>query len=331
MCKQGCPAAVGTIIGVWFTLFLACGTAFAEVTFFIQREGSPEDDGVALFVAAGGDVSVQDFEDPALGGDGAQLPGISVGDLALSWDCNCNGPFVPLLGVSSAFSAPNKIYRVALVSCGTLTISPSQETPVAALGLWIFDDGRAADSAYLVQVLELDGSYWQATLVNVIPLNSRGHEIEGFIGAVSSVGIASFTIVPVNPEAGLFQMDTFEIDHLMAAALPPPPPPDPPPPGEPGDEGEAGDGDDDPDASADEDNDGGPSSDDRCVRHPRKHHRHPHAANTPHRGCSQRSPKHPASQVHHSKAKRNDRGRPEPPANPQPRGSNGSAKNGKCK
>ncbi len=287
MFSRGSPALIKTIAWVGFAAAWAGQNGSAEVSFFVQREGSPDDTGLSLFLEASSPMHMQEFEDPELRLNGTQLSGVLVGELGLSWTCVGNEPFQPFLASSTAFNAPNKIYNYALVAYGVLTITPAPNTPVGALGAWIFDDGRAADSAYLVQVVELDGTLWEGVLVNEIPLNSRGHEIEGFIGAVSSVGIATLTITPIDLATGLFQLDTFELDHVMASPLPPPPPPPPPPAEDVEQEDEGGF-----DEPADDSGDQPAAPDDRCLRHPRKHHRHPHAA---HSRCHDRDGRHPGN------------------------------------
>jgi len=310
MFSRGSPALIKTIAWVGFATAWTAQNSSAETAFFMQREGSANDTGLADFLTASSPIYVQDFENPELRANGTQLSGVMVGELGLSWTCVGNGPFQPFLAASTAFNAPNKIHNYALVAFGVLTITPDPNTPVAALGAWIFDDGRAADSAYLVQVVELDGTIWESLLVNEIPLNSRGHEIEGFIGAVSSVGIASLTITPIDPVTGLFQLDTFELDYLMASPLPPPPPPPPPPPD---DEQQNGDGELDEDAVDQDDNATAP--DDRCLRHPRRHHRHPHVG---HSRCRDRDGRHPGNRCggHYRAAGGKERDKPakSPPA-----------------
>lgn len=264
----------------------------AEVTFFIQREGSPADDGRQLFIATAPDYAEQDFEDPALAPDGSSMPVVQVGEFEFGLTSGyANGtPLVPIIGYSPEFTAPGKIYSIALVAGSFLTLTPTAGLPIGAVGAWIFDDGGALDSVYLVTVWEADGSVSQAVLANEIRLDCHNHEIEGFIGAVSSVGITSVTIMAVNPETLELHLDSLEIDHLMVAPLATPTGGDPAPPddgNDPSDESgnDADDVVEDEDSNADGDDADGiveeedPAEDDGVVPggcHHRKNHAHKH-------------------------------------------------------
>lgn len=210
-------------------VLLVAGTipSFAEVTFYLQREGSPGDTGLALFQAAAPGYVVQDFEDPALGGDGTYVTSIPVGPYQFALETILlNGtPYVPSVGYSIEFDHPDQMYLLALATTTNLTLTPSGgERGLMAFGTWIFDDGKAMDSAYLMTVTESNGRVWQAVLVNDAPLDIYRHELEGFIGAVSNVGIVAVRIDAVSPTTGLAQSDSFELDHMVAAEFPPPPP-----------------------------------------------------------------------------------------------------------
>jgi hypothetical protein len=87
--------------------------------------------------------------------------------------------------------------------------------------LWVFDDGRAIDAAYRMDVLDRAGRTWSARLENVIPFNSHGHEIEGFIGVFSPVPIAAITLTPIDPATGQPVADDFAVDHLIIGDRPP--------------------------------------------------------------------------------------------------------------
>lgn len=204
---------------------LAAPAAPAGVTFFTQREGSPDDDGFARFIESAGAVAEQDFESPDIGPYYASSSAIPVGDfeLTLSSFLLDGTPFAAGLFDSVEFDVEGEIYSIAFFSATTLRITPEPDQRILACGAWIFDDLRTFDAAYLIQVTELDGSIWQAVLENEIEFNEYGHEIEGFFGAVSDVGIVELTITAIDPESGDPIADYFEIDHLWADADPLPP------------------------------------------------------------------------------------------------------------
>jgi hypothetical protein len=201
--------------------------AQGEVTFYIQRERSPDDHGLELFVQhvveQVGSYAEQDFEDPALGPMYSAVPTLPVGDFVLQLSTISFGePSVPWLFTSGSFNAEGRINSVALVSGSSLIITPSPDQLVLAIGTWIFDDYRQVDSVFLAQVTELNGDTWQVILENEIDA-TNAHEIEGFVGAVSDVGFAQMTITAVDPQTGEPHDDVFEIDHLKVAGDPFPP------------------------------------------------------------------------------------------------------------
>lgn len=192
----------------------------ADVTFFIQREGSPGDNGLALFVQAAGTIREQDFEGPEF------APGVEVGDLSFNHTRfrltrPQEAPLLPYIFSSEEFDAPGRFFGQGLVCGAGLRITTRRGRSPRGLGMWVFDDMRAFDSAYLIEVTENNGATWQAVLENQIAQSSRGHEIEGFVGAVSNRGIRSMTITSIDPASGTAQPDIFEIDHLLVAGVPP--------------------------------------------------------------------------------------------------------------
>lgn len=267
-------------------ILVLCSTAPAlgEVVFYVDRHGSPDDSAHAAFCDAIGLPLEQDFEDPALGPDMTVLSSLPIGYLDLQLNCTLfdDTPLPPYLFSSPEFDVEGRFQGRALVVGTRLLVTVPQNQDVRAFGTWIFDDGRALDSAYLAQVTEIDGSVWAVLLENEIPLNVYGHEIEGFIGVFSDIGIRQVTITSVDPATGEAQPDGFEIDQVMAvgAVLPP---------GETGGGGDEDDG-DDPDQGEDDDDDdcghghhnGGDGNhdcdgnhhDDNDGGHHGRHHRH---------------------------------------------------------
>lgn len=279
-------------LAVAVTAWLA-PAASANVSFFIERFGST-DNGEARFLAAAGTVQAEGFEDPIRFPEGAAVPILPFGGISLALDgVSTGGPFVPVVFFSEEFAFPGRFFGKALVSGTHLVLSAGGGEVPRAIGLWIFDDDNGLDSAYSITVEECDGSIATANLENQIPLNPFGHELEGFVGAVSAVGIASLTITAIDPVTRLPNGDLFEIDELRLAAFPvprscvdliPQPPPEADDPANSDDPEDAVDADDSRDAEESEhtrhppeahDSNEEPSRDRSRQSHraPRSHHR----------------------------------------------------------
>lgn len=207
-------------IAVMLPLAWRASTSQADVTFFIQREGSPDDNGLALFIQAVGTFQEQDFEGPEFAPDGVEVRDLRFGRTKIKLTRPMERPLLPFTFSSEEFDAPERFFGRGLVCGTTLRITAHGRKFPLGLGMWIFDDMRAFDSAYLIEVTEKNGARWQAVLENQIELSARGHEIEGFIGAVSDQGIRAMTITPIDPLTGMIQPDVFEIDHLLVAVVP---------------------------------------------------------------------------------------------------------------
>lgn len=262
-------------LAVMLPLAWRTSTSQADVTFFIQREGSPDDNGLALFVQAVGAFQEQDFEGPEFAPDGVEVRKLRFGRTKIKLTRPQERPLLPFTFSSGEFDAPGRFFGRALVCGIALRITAHGRKFPRGLGMWIFDDLRALDSAYLIEVTEKNGARWQAVLENQIEQSARGHEIEGFIGAVSDQGIRAMTITPIDPLTGMAQPDVFEIDHLLVAAAPHSHDDDEDEDDEPGD-------DDDVDEEAsDEDGDHDDEGDDEDDDSASSHGRHDH--NTPHR------------------------------------------------
>lgn len=221
--------AIIAILIAW-VLSISASIAGADVTFYIERHGSPEDDGLAQFLDAAGAYAEQDFEDAALGPVGSEVPELSFDDLGLRLELigEWGGvPYVPTLATSSEFCYPERLYSRTIWPGKSLNVTSVGEQALGGFGLWLFDDGRALDAAYLMRAVEPDGTTWEAVLENEIARDSKGHELEGFIAVISDAGLASVTIVPINPDTGEVIADLFETDHWMVAAYVPPPDPCP--------------------------------------------------------------------------------------------------------
>ncbi len=197
--------------------------AAAEVSFYLHRHGTATDTAHAEFFAAMNDPYEEDFEDPDMIPDETEVPMLTFGPHALHFQSEWDGPYVPMVGYSPAFNVPGRVFNNVLVAGYELTITPGDDADLRALGMWIFDDRRARDSAYLIEVVEVSGMVWTAVLENEIPRNSNGHEIEGFAGVLSDVGIASMRIVAVDPVTLMPHADFFEVDHVLADFRRPPP------------------------------------------------------------------------------------------------------------
>lgn len=204
--------------------FLSPANSNGEVNFFLHRHGSSQDTGFDDFRANIGPYSEETFESPEFVSDETLVPHLTVGNFDLSFNAEWFGEFTPLIGWSPEFNIQGRIDGNTLLAGRLLTISVQNEEGAAAMGAWIFDDRRLYDSAYLIEVVEVDGSVSSTVLENEIPLNAEGHEVEGFAGAISDIGISEFRITAVDPVTHAPQEDFFEIDNLTVAEPPPLPP-----------------------------------------------------------------------------------------------------------
>ncbi len=207
---------------VW-TLTTFAAFASGEVTFYIQREGSIEDTGHADLIDLLAAYDEVDFEDEGLAPLHGEVPELWFDDLGLLVEGDWAGPYVPTIVTSSEFNEEGKVWQRALLAGFGLTIRPAEGTRLHAFGLWIFDDGKSVDSAYLMQAEDEDGAIWEAVLENEIPQNPHNHEIEGFIGVYSDAGLVSVTVTPLDPITGEIVVDVFEADHwiVLLDVLPP--------------------------------------------------------------------------------------------------------------
>lgn len=196
----------------------------AGVDFHLQRHGTDTDTGYADFIAALVNRYDADFEPVESYPDDMPVPSLAMGDFQLNLEGDLDGPYDPVSFFSSAFNAESRVHHVALFAGYSLTITPAEGDQLNALGMWIFDDQRSLDSAYLIEVTETDGTVSTAVLVNEIERSSGGHEIEGFAGAVSDVGIAAMRVVAIDPVTQMPQADYMEVDHIIADMQEPPPP-----------------------------------------------------------------------------------------------------------
>ncbi|MFH1420161.1 MAG: hypothetical protein ABII12_17955 [Planctomycetota bacterium] len=211
------PKPLYIAVAVIWTIVTYAAIVHGETTFYIQREGSPEDTGLTLFTTDAGEYFEEDFEDPELGPVYGEVPELWFGELGLQLVGDWNGPNPPTLFQSSAFNQEGKLFGRVLFPGFALTVTPIDNAVVQAFGCWIFDDGGSLDSAYRLDVVETNGAASSAILENEIDRDNRGHEIEGFIGVISEVGILSLTITPIDPETGTPIGDVFEVDHWMVA------------------------------------------------------------------------------------------------------------------
>ncbi len=214
------PMYVAFVI-IW-TLVTYATVVHGETTFYVQREGSPDDQGFTLFTNDAGNPSEQDFEDPELGPLYGEVPGLSFGELEMALVADWYGPNPPLLIQSSEFDQEGKVFRRALFPGYGLTVTPIDDAVIQVFGCWVFDDGGSLDSAYRLDVVETDGATSHCILENEIELDHRGHELEGFLGVISDVGILSLTITPIDPETQAQISDVFEVDHWMVTLFQPP-------------------------------------------------------------------------------------------------------------
>lgn len=278
--------------GVVLLAGLPGGLAQGAVTFYVQRAGSA-DTGAAQFASQVGDADHLDFDGAGDQRDRTPVTSLPLANGRLYIEGHWTDSFTPYTFSSTEFSSPGQVFGRAIFVGHRCVIRPSPDTALWAIGFWVFDDGRAADSVYRVEVVETDGARAEVVLGNDQPLNEYGYEIEGFVGVVSAGGIAEVSVTSLDVDSGVDVGDGFELDTLtvLATSLGMPPPPQvlpPPPPVELPPTTQPDDGDDDDGSGSDADDDGPADpprhgnchgSHSRC--HPRPsghHHGRPHCA-----------------------------------------------------
>ena len=144
-------------------------------------------------------------------------PGVDVTELETS-----DGTMASLLGwifYGWYEGGGGPIYGV--VSGGVLEGYGSQiqitfDTPVYGLGAWNFDDGMAVENGLSMTVVEADGTMTTAPLLDTG--NGLGHRIEGFVGAVSDIGITEVYFDNIDLGGGGPPECCLILDHLQIAS-----------------------------------------------------------------------------------------------------------------
>ena len=127
--------------------------ARGETTFFVQRHGSPGDEGHDDFLADAGPHAIESFDSPEFVPDQTEVSSLNIGGFAFSLEADWDGPYTPIVFWSPAFNVPGEVDENALVAGYVLTISTTQAGGVGGIGDWIFDDRGVPDSAYLYTVI----------------------------------------------------------------------------------------------------------------------------------------------------------------------------------
>ncbi len=202
-------------VPVVVTLLVSTVPAFGAPRVFFQRHGSPEDSGYMDFLQTAPDAVVEDFEDPNFFKVGTEVPVLTVAGAKIYLESEWNGPYVPQVFASSEFEYPGEFFNQALIGGTKLRLTADPGDAPRAIGVWVFDDNSAYDSVYRIRIAECNGRGDEVILANETEFTVYGHELEGFVGAVSEVGICSFSITAIDPVTELPHGDIFEIDHLM--------------------------------------------------------------------------------------------------------------------
>lgn len=153
---------------------------------------------------------------------GTRVPTIGYLDDSLILQINTNAPDSAAYIFQSTFyfAYPNAVDFQALVmgsNTATLTFA-SDDVLVGGLGFWVFDDGNARDSAYLIQATDQLGHSTEVILESATP-RINGYQMEGFAGVTSRVGLTVVKITPIDPITGEPWLDIFEIDSLTVALI----------------------------------------------------------------------------------------------------------------
>lgn len=127
-------------------------------------------------------------------------------------------------GGSSQGSVYGTVYRDALLNRDASGATHSEITfqfsiPAVGFGAWVYDNCSGTSESFEMIVTEVGGSTFTSTSLE--SGNGTGHFVEGWLGATSTVGIASVSYRVIdttgNPVAR-----SFEMDHLQLTPVPVP-------------------------------------------------------------------------------------------------------------
>ena len=92
--------------------------------------------------------------------------------------------------------------------------------PVQGFGLWLMDD-VVEENGYVLKITESGGATWTSSMLD--SGNGKVLAIEGFIGAVSGVGITKAVIEQQTLAGAASSVDFFYVDHVqVGSAIPEP-------------------------------------------------------------------------------------------------------------
>ena len=181
-----------------FLTYAGSSTVYAAPTFFLSS-GSADTGDVAWQAAVG---AFTEFDLEGFACSSIQL-NLTDGSTTITIGPGATGQ--EILCSPSAFAAAGGVFGTVEdrslfnqdsngVLTANLTFAFSQ--PVAGFGLWIFDDVAATPDSFTMTVTESGGATTTSGVLDAAA-GALGHQVEGFIGATSSVGIR---ISPIRSE-----------------------------------------------------------------------------------------------------------------------------------
>jgi hypothetical protein len=191
---------------------------------FLEPFGS-ETNGNAEFIASVtgnerlGSYETLTFDDFDAWPVNGQVPEVTADDVHLSIQAETS------LGGAYVFRSPNYFYWENQIYGGTVVVATGATlaplpggAEAGAIGFWIFDDGKARDSIFLITVTDTCGNVVEAIVENDEP-RIGGYEVEGFFGVTSEYGIVELVISVLDAETGEPWSEPLELDHLTVGQL----------------------------------------------------------------------------------------------------------------
>ena len=206
--------------------FLSIPIGYSAVDFYTAIGSNPDGDLEFQDALEGSSFSEQDFDEYELNEVVqffmAQNIGVSVSVLE-----GFGNPFGPSILAGQTFNNdPETIWGGVLLNGGTsLYGNPDYRSPqlvfdfsepVKGFGTWIFDDMQCCNFQFVMYVEEEGGAISESTSIDN-GMGQGGYEVDGFIGAISDVGITQAVVEIQNLDGNWALGSFFELDHVQIA------------------------------------------------------------------------------------------------------------------
>ena len=197
--------------------------AEGAVTFFASPGGTNTNGDLAFQTALGTPFTEFDFEQFVSEQQISTLnaSGVSIEIRSLNPDgtvASSSGTIfdVTTWGTEPPEGVPGTIWKNVLTGSKRLEFVFSP--PVKGFGAWLFDDGDATQDEFSMTVVEAGGTTSTSEFLDAG--NGYNYKVEGFLGAVSSVGIGR-VILNGQEVGGGTNGAAVEVDHVQVGAFPP--------------------------------------------------------------------------------------------------------------